>query len=219
MTTAEDYELLAAWRSGDDRAGNELVRRHFSSVSRMFRHKVAADGADPLPDLLQKTFLGCVESRDRVPDGLPFRVYLLGIARRVLAQHFREAMSPRVATALLDDPLASLASPSRLVAAKQEERLLLRALRGLALDLQLVVELFYWEQLTTEEVGHVLDVPAGTVKSRLHRAKAALREAVERLAPNDAVARSTIGDLEGWARSLQRYMDRPEPARKDRGPA
>jgi hypothetical protein len=61
LTGAEpsDLALLEAWRGGDDVAGNRLVRRHFSTISRFFRNKVP----DQRADLMQRTFLACVESR------------------------------------------------------------------------------------------------------------------------------------------------------------
>ena len=55
------------------------MRTHFPTLTRFFRSK-APESA--VADLIQRTMLGAVESRDRVPENLPFRVYLLGIARR-----------------------------------------------------------------------------------------------------------------------------------------
>jgi len=201
-----DIELLEAWRTGDERAGNRLVRRHFASVSRFFRNKVP----DQRADLMQRTFLASVESRDRVPDGVPFRVYLLGIARRVLAQHFRKLKRERGIDGGASQLFDLAGSPSAAVADRQEQAVLLRALRELELDLQIVLELYYWEQLSTAEIGAVLEVPPGTVKSRLHRARQQLKTAIEAVAGDADVAESTVRDLDRWAQSLRRYMEREE---------
>ncbi|HET6585683.1 MAG TPA: RNA polymerase sigma factor [Nannocystaceae bacterium] len=167
-----DSELLEAWRAGDRAAGRELFSRHAGSVTRFFRNKIDGD-AD---DLVQRTFLACVEARDRVRDGSSFRAYVLRIARNELFNHYgaRQRHVARV------DPLTTSildlgASPSVIVAAGERDRALLAALRRLPLDLQTALELHYWEELTTAELGDVLAIPQGTVKTRLFRAREQLR--------------------------------------------
>lgn len=198
-----DAELLTAWRARDDAAGTALVRRHFEMLSRFFRNRAPAHRVD----LMQKTWLGCLESRDRVPDHVPFRAYLLGIARRVLIHHFREHARDAVGDEI-PEAIDAAASPSRAMALLAEERLLLQALRRLPLDMQLTLELFYWEELGVAEVAAVLEVPAGTVKSRMSRAKQMLRDELDRLDPPADLLASTQADLERWARSIRRFLGR-----------
>ena len=62
-------------------------------------------------------------------------------------------------------------SPSQVVAGHEEEKLLLVALREIPLELQTVVELYSWEELSVAQMAEVLEIPAGTVKSRLLRAR------------------------------------------------
>ena len=81
-----DAELLAAWRAGDAPAGNELVRRHFMAVYRFFVNKVSHD----VDDLIQRTFLACVEGRDRFRADSSLKAYILGIARNQLLMHLRQ---------------------------------------------------------------------------------------------------------------------------------
>jgi RNA polymerase sigma factor (sigma-70 family) len=167
-----DAELLEAWRRGDGAAGHELFVRHAGSVSRFFRNKIDTD----LDDLVQRTFLACVESRDRVRDGSSFRAYVLRIARNELINHY----AARQRAAARADPLTTSildfgASPSVMVAAGERDLALLTALRRLPLDLQTALELYYWEELGTAELGEVLGIPQGTVKSRLSRAREHLR--------------------------------------------
>ncbi|HWB82026.1 MAG TPA: sigma-70 family RNA polymerase sigma factor [Nannocystaceae bacterium] len=167
-----DAELLEAWRMGDGAAGQELFARHAASVMRFFRNKLDVD----LEDLVQRTFLACVESRDRVRDGSSFRAYVLRIARNELVNHYvaRQRAASRV------DPLTTSildmgASPSVMVASDERDRALLTALRRLPLDLQTALELHYWEELSTSELAEVLGIPQGTVKTRLFRAREQLR--------------------------------------------
>ena len=195
-----DAELLEQWRGGDTTAGGALVRRHFAALSRFFRGKVLEPA-----DLIQQTLLAAVESRDRVPEGA-VRVYFLGIARRVLAQHMRRTFRESLAEISLSRlPETAPSLPSAL-AAREQTRLLLHALRELPLQLQLALELHYWERLSMEDIGRVLDVPAGTVKSRLSRARRLLRTAIERHAVDHELARSTLGELDRWAQALRREL-------------
>lgn len=202
----DEGQLLEAWRGGDKEAGSALLRRYFATLSRFFRHKVPESAR---ADLIQRTMLGAVESRDRVPEGLPFRVYLLGIARRILADWYRRGeRSVKGRDALLRrevDPCVE--SPSGVMVECEEQRILLAALRRLGLDLQIIVELFYWEELNTQEIGQVLDIPRGTVKSRLRRAREALHREIEFVAETPALCQSTVDNLGGWARGLKQRMD------------
>jgi DNA-directed RNA polymerase specialized sigma24 family protein len=92
------------------------------------------------------------------------------------------------------------------MADREEEKLLLQALRQIPLDLQTIVELYYWEQLPVGEIAVILDVPAGTVKSRLFRARDALREQLGAMDVPAQLQRTTIEGLEHWARALRDNM-------------
>lgn len=195
----DDAELLTRWRAGDSQAGGALVRRHIGALERFFRGKTGEPA-----DVVQQTLAACVQARDRVPEGLAFRAYLLGIARNVLLHDLRRRGRKPEPDALDEPALAgpSALSPSRAVAQRDERRLLLRALRRLPFELQWTIELHYWEGLRQDEVAAVLEVPPGTVKSRLSRAKKLLREHIEALADDPAVRASTVDGFERWAREL-----------------
>jgi RNA polymerase sigma-70 factor (ECF subfamily) len=187
-----DGELLEAWRQGDRVAGDELIRRHFDSICRFFRAKLG----DDVEDLIQKTFLACVESRDRVEtDG--FRAYLFAVAKNRLYDHLRAGYR---GPERLDLSLRSLVdlgtSPSQLVARNQQEQLLVAAMRCIPVDYQIALELAYWEGMSGPEIASVLGIPANTVRSRLARARAAVREHIERLASTPDVSRTTLSQLD-----------------------
>ncbi len=98
------------------------------------------------------------------------------------------------------------ASPSSIAGARQEQRILVAALRRIPTPLQLVVELFYWEELTTREIAGVLGVPQGTVKWRLSEARDALKDEIES-ASSTSLAEATIRGLDSWARSIRGMVD------------
>jgi RNA polymerase sigma-70 factor (ECF subfamily) len=65
------------------------------------------------------------------------------------------------------------------------------------------LELYYWEELPASELGRVLGVPEGTVRTRIRRAKTLLEEALAELGEGDRDLASTVANLEDWARSLR----------------
>ena len=165
-----DFELLAAWGAGDRTAGSALFARHFDAVYRFFRSKVAE--AD-IEDLVQRVFLGCIEGRERFRGESSFRTYLYHVAGFQLYAHFRA----RRGAQLVGLPTTSVrnlrdlgTSPTGVIARNEQRRSLLAALQGLPIDLQIAVELRYWEQLTEQEIGVVLGIARGTVAGRLRRA-------------------------------------------------
>jgi RNA polymerase sigma factor (sigma-70 family) len=192
-----DAELLIAWREGEARAGRELFERHIDAVSRFFRNKVG----DEREDLIQRTFLSCVEAQGRIREGSTFRAYVLTIARNKLHDHIEARI--RHAPDTLSTSVVQLGlSPSAIVAQKERDGLLLQALRALPLDLQTCVELHYWEELSMNELAEVLGVAPGTAKSRLHRARELLRDELARLVHGGGPPLPDT-DLDAWAKSLR----------------
>jgi len=195
--TRSDEQLLAAWRSGERRAGEQLFERYYEPVARFFVNKTDA-GAE----LIQQTFLACVEGAARFRGEGSFRSFLFGIAYRQLCRHWRDRQGDRIDLAEVSvaamDP-----SPSQVLVQGEELKLLLAGLRRLPVDCQVALELLYWERLTTVEMAAVLEIPEGTVKSRLRRGRALLREAIEALAASPDLATSTLLGIESWASALR----------------
>lgn len=192
-----DEELLAAWRAGDRRAGEALFERYYEPVARFFVNKTDADA-----ELTQQTFLACLEGTAKYRGEGSFRSYLFAIAYRQLCRHYRDRKGDRID--LAEVSVAALEpSPSRVLVAEEELKLLLAGLRRIPIDCQVVLELLYWEQLGTAEIAAVLEIPEGTVKSRLRRGRALLREAIEALASKPELAASTLLGIDTWASALR----------------
>jgi RNA polymerase sigma factor (sigma-70 family) len=64
--------------------------------------------------------------------------------------------------------------PSSLIGRRREHGLLIEALRTIAVDDQVILELHYWQQLTTHEMAEVIGLPLGTARGRLQPARAKL---------------------------------------------
>ena len=201
MTMDDELALLEAWRAGDAAAGQQLFRRHFDAVYWFFATKVD-HGAD---DLAQDTFAAVVRNREQVGRRHSFRAYLFAVARSRLIDRLRvrgRDFDP-METSIVD--LGG--SPTSALGRRQEHARLLSALRRLPVDLQVVLELHYVERLPGPEIAEVLELPEGTVRSRLRRALAALRELlVSEAGPGDTA--SADDDIERWAEELRALRTR-----------
>jgi RNA polymerase sigma-70 factor (ECF subfamily) len=169
-----DDELLAAWRDGDRGAGDALIARWFEPVCRFFRSKLG----DDVEDLIQRTFLDCLESRDGLRTS-SFRSFLFAVARNRLFDELRRGLR-RPVDQLGTISIAELRTrPSDRIARSQTRDAVIRAMQMLPLDLQITLELAYWEDLAGSEIAGVLGISEHTVRSRLSRARAMLRARME----------------------------------------
>lgn len=187
----DDGALLEAWRRGDKAAGEELFRRHFEAVRRFFAKNLRASGGADAEDLTQRSFEACVTGRDRVQGD--FRGYLFGVARRQL---FGELKHRSVRGDTVTPSHAGIrdvhTSPSGAVARIDDQKIFRVALEGLPPEFRAVIERFYWEEQPITTIAQQLGVAAGTVKSRLFRGKALLRERLAQLrAPAEVQAAAT----------------------------
>lgn len=202
VPSVSDSELLRAWRAGDRRAGGELFARHFDSVYRFFRNKVD----DPFEDLVQRTFMACLEARDRFREEASFRTFLFAIASNLLKEHLRSKHRD-VEVDFDRESIVDLgAGLSSVMAAREQARLVLHALRKIPLDCQVLLELYYWEELTGPELAAFLGVPEDTARSRLRRAKKLLQMALPSGEERVWNLTGSVSSLERWARELRRQF-------------
>ena len=195
-----DWELLAAWRDGDATAGGQLYERYFDGLCWFFRNKVA----DGVEDLVQATFMVCIESRDGFSERGSFRALLFSIARRKLVDQIRKGYRGQNKAEIGTMTVDSLAgSPSAVLTKRQEQQMLVHALRRIPLDSQILLELFYWEQLTGPELALALGIAEGTVRTRLRRSRALLTEALRSIEQSGERLESTLTNLDAWARSIR----------------
>ena len=189
-------------------AGTQLFERHFDRLYRFFRNK-AGDDAD---DLVQQTFLACVRTRDRFRGDSSFRTYLFTVARSKLYNHFS---SRQRKGGMIDLGVTSVAdlgvSMNRMIIRNEEHEILLHALRRLPLDLQVALELHYFENMRGPELARVLEIPEGTVRSRLRRGREQLREELAKLTSSSERAESTMTNLEVWAEQIRDRILSPDP--------
>jgi RNA polymerase sigma-70 factor (ECF subfamily) len=199
-----DLSLLDRWRAGDSVAGNLLFKRHFASLYRFFEYKTEGE----VDDLVQETLLQCVKAGSTFRRQSTFRTYLFSIARHVLFQHWRARARVQPTMDFEEVSMAALSTSigSRLARNADRARLL-AVLQTLPLDQQLLLELYYWEDLDREQLAEVFDVEAATIGSRLYRARQALHDGLERPDRGTELSSGTDAALDAWARALA--DDRP----------
>lgn len=195
--TTDDIALLTRWRDGDQASGKQLFKKYFDQLYRFFASKCAE------PDeMVQSTFFAMVKAKDQFGGRSSFRTYLFTIARHELYRHLRTLRRDRT----FDPELSSIADMGTSVggrmARNEDHRRLQEALRQLPVEQQTLLELHYWEDLDAAALAEVFEVAPGAIRTRLTRARAALREVMAKAAsaPPDALASDQA--LETWARSL-----------------
>jgi len=198
LAVTTDLELLQAWREGSTTAGEALFERHFDAVMRFFRNKID-DGPE---DLVQRTFLACVEGRERFEARSSFRTYVFAVAHNLLRGHFKTKRRGAAIDFTEQSVWDVAPAPSTVMARDRTQRVLLDALRRIPIDSQVALELHYWEGLTAAEIAEVIDVPHGTAKTRIRRARQLLHQAIETLARGERLDTSQL-DLDAWAQSVR----------------
>ena len=159
-----------------------LFDRHAVAVHRYLARRVGTTVAD---DLLAQTFLVAYERRSSYDRSRPdARPWLFGIATNLLRRKQRDEVRQYQAWARTGvDPVAADHAPR--VADQVDAAVAAGRLAGALAELphadREVLQLVAWSQLTYPEVAAALDIPVGTVRSRLHRARTALRGALPHL--------------------------------------
>jgi RNA polymerase sigma factor (sigma-70 family) len=150
-------------------AFEELFERHFDGIYGYLARRV---GRDLGRDLASETFTRAFAARRRY-DALrgEERPWLFGIANNLLRRHYRDEERRLRAFARLDVRRDDVSS---------DEPRLADALGALSREERDVLLLFAWADFTYEEIAAALGLPIGTVRSRLHRARAQFRAALER---------------------------------------
>lgn len=168
----DDLALLERWRAGDKPAGEALFARHFDSLCAFFVTK--CPDAD---DLVQRTLLACVTSRDAFRAQSSFRTYLFAIARHELYQYLRRVHRDRDRFDAAISSVADLVTtPGTRLTQRAEQQRMVEVLRRLPVEQQTLLELYYWEDLDVAALAEVFELTPNAIRVRLHRARQELRE-------------------------------------------
>ncbi len=187
----EDAELIGLARDGDVRAYGELVGRYRDLAFRT-AYLITRSAADA-EDAAQDAFVKAYYALERFRAGESFRPWILRIVsneakNRTRSARRREGLALRAAW---DRPSGDAApSPEAAVIDRETTEELLEALAGLKEDDRLIIAYRYLLQLSEAETATALSLRPGTVKSRLSRALARLRDRLPAGAPEQLEATS-----------------------------
>ena len=170
--------LVLRCRRGDPAAWRELIalweRRLFYYVRRL------VGGERDAWDVLQRTWLAAYQSLPTLKEPRALRAWLYRIAHRQAVSHLRHVgAAPDAGAAAIDETTELPDGDEDLSFSADAAEQVHAGLSELSLAHREVLTLHFLEDMSVDEVAAVLDVPPGTVKSRLFHAKRALRAAIK----------------------------------------
>jgi len=184
-----DEYLVVLSQAGSTDALDGLARRWTPRLRRYAARVLGGspESADTARDVVQETWVGAIRGLRGLRDPAQFPAWIYGIATRKCADAIRANTRRRRLDALTAGGDVGKQGASLTL---EHEIDLATAIRGLPPIHRAVVHLFYREDLSVEEIASVLGVPAGTVKSRLHHAREALKRQLGTTAPARTEAES-----------------------------
>jgi RNA polymerase sigma-70 factor (ECF subfamily) len=186
VDSGDESEIIRRCLAGDERAYRELVQRYqrqvYSIAMRMVRRSEDAE------DLTQETFVRMFRALDRYDINRPFAAWLFTIASRLCIDHLRRRRIQPISlsqhdaegnedwTIEVEDPGLK---PDEVTSHAEEEGRTRDLIDSLPEHYRIVVLLRHQQDLSYEEIAEALHLPLGTVKARIHRARALLRDRIE----------------------------------------
>lgn len=187
--TKEDRQLVAAAKLGESSAFETLLKKYRKSVYYMLLKMVK--NADDAEDLTQEAFAKAFNSIEKFDSKYAFSTWLFRIATNNCIDYIRKK---RVQTVSIDQPVegddgSSMRfdvrdddlDPNESMLKKQRKRYLNMAIDQLPEKYRVLVHLRYFKELSYEEVANELQIPLGTVKAQLFRARELLNQELKNL--------------------------------------
>ena len=181
-----DGDLVTRWKAGDESAFESLIRRHegrvFGLLMRMLGNREDAQ------DVAQEAFISLHRHGHRFRHDARFSTFVYRVAanaalnrRRTLGRKNARLRKLQTRQAAGDDLPATPRDPESAAFGAQVQVRVQDALLQLPTDLRAATILYDIEGLSYKEIAAVLEIPEGTVKSRIHRARSALRDRLKGL--------------------------------------
>ena len=188
--SGEEANLVRRCLAGDETAYRELIERYQSQIYSLALRMVRR--AEDAEDLTQETFVRMFRALARYDPARPFAAWLFTIASRLCIDHIRRRkVSPISLTQRergseeeyeieVEDPGLR---PDEVATHAEESRRTADLIASLPPHYRIVVILRHVQDLSYEEIAEALHLPLGTVKARIHRARALLKARIERETP------------------------------------
>lgn len=168
-----DAQLVARCRAGDEEAWNELVNRFSRYVFGIAVQAFRLQEQDA-EDVFQDCFSRVYENLDKLRDDSALRPWIGQLTRRLCIDRIRGSSREQPAE---EDEFLSLAEDS--IATLDEAMTVHEALAGLSGDCREILDRFFAQDQSYKTIGDALDIPSGTIASRISRCLSKLRELLE----------------------------------------
>ena len=175
---ADDEVLVDRFLGGDHAAFNALVLRYTDRLHRFVGWSVGSDEAD---DATQDVFVEAYRSLVTWRRRSTFRTWLYGVARNVCRHHLRQHAGRgrfHDRSTDVDDVCDDARGPLQRLEDSNENAQLIAYIARLPWEQRVTLMLRAWEGLSYDEIAAVMEVPKGTVRSRLHSARRVLAQAI-----------------------------------------
>ncbi len=174
-----ETEMLVLRAQAGERAALDPLFRMWNA--RLTRHAARLVGSDLAPDAVQNAWVGIVRNIGSLADPARFGPWAYRMVSNKAADQVRRAQRDRRLTRRVGEISPAAADPVNRSDASDDPEMaaLRRAIRDLPDTHRTVLTLHYVDGLSTHEIGRALDLPPGTVKSRLFNARRMVRERTE----------------------------------------
>jgi len=184
VRVCDDTQIVEEFlQSGDDELFALLVHRYKDRVFRLVASILGPSAEADAEDLLQEVFISVYRKLDTFRGDCTFSTWLYRIARNRAIDNRRRprSFSVTVNEGSLEEPLPRHAEdPHSEIERSGRESFVLRRVDGLGEPRRTVVFLFYWMGCDIDEISGLTEIPAGTVKSHLFRARRELAKQLSR---------------------------------------
>lgn len=182
-----DAALVGLARTGDRHAFEQLIERHTQMVRHIASSMIARE--EIARELAQEAWLQAYLSLDHLRDVSRFKSWLYGITLNVCRNYIREQkIDPCSLEAIMGGMARDISclaleaiDPQEIVEERELQRLVLDALQSLSAKERVATLLFYYEQLSVQEIATILGISVVAVKGRLFKSRKQLRERLQRL--------------------------------------
>jgi RNA polymerase sigma-70 factor (ECF subfamily) len=168
-----DSELIARWKSGDERAASALVARHASALARF---AVAQGERNEVDELVQDTFVRAFNSLDGFRGESSFRTWLFTIERRLLVDRRRSEKRRRDRVEIQEDDASTEYDALDDVVASETEQRMRQAMSRLSPTQKEVFTLRVAEGLSYKEIAAAVGTTEGAARVHYHNAMRAVKE-------------------------------------------
>lgn len=180
----DDKILIKAHLKGDKTAFEALVKKYENSVGRLC-YSILKNEAS-VPDVVQDVFLSVYRGLKKFRGDASFKTWLYKIAVHESLRYLKKLQRRESFTEFTDNPKSSSEvtlvimddrkNPERMLLNAQQRQLIQNSIEQLSEHHRVVLHLHYQEDLPVQEIAEILNIPIGSVKSRLYYARVHLKE-------------------------------------------